>query len=122
MRIHPQSHLGGDLMQILIKNGRLLDPESGTDKVTDILIEDGKVTDIGEGLKLPAPKKRKTGIVVGAGDDIVSDESAILDASGCWVAPGLVDLHVHLRDPGLTYKEDIGTGAEAAAQGGFTTI
>ena len=109
-------------MQILIKNGRLLDPESGTDKVTDILIEDGKVTDIGEGLKLPAPKKRKTGIVVGAGDDIVSDESAILDASGCWVAPGLVDLHVHLRDPGLTYKEDIGTGAEAAAQGGFTTI
>ena len=84
-------------MQILIKNGRLLDPESGTDKVTDILIEDGKVTDIGEGLKLPAPKKRKTGKVVGAGDDIVSDESAILDASGCWVAPGLVDLHVHLR-------------------------
>ena len=59
-------------MQILIKNGRLLDPESGTDKVTDILIEDGKVTDIGEGLKLPAPKKRKTGKVVGAGDDMMA--------------------------------------------------
>ena len=58
-------------MQILIKNGRLLDPESGTDRVTDILIEDGNVTDIGDDLKLPAPKKRETGKVVGAGDDIV---------------------------------------------------
>ena len=109
-------------MQILIKNGRLLDPESGTDRVTDILIEDGNVTDIGDDLKLPAPKKRETGKVVGAGDDIVSDESRIIDASGCWVTPGFVDLHVHLRDPGLTYKEDIGTGSEAGAHGGFTTI
>ncbi len=109
-------------MQILIRNGRLLDPESGTDQVTDVLIEDGNVTAIGENLKLPAPKKRSADRVVGVGDDIVSDESKVIDATGCWVTPGLVDLHVHLRDPGLTYKEDIETGAEAGARGGYTTI
>ena len=85
-------------MQILIKNGRLLDPESRTDRVTDVLIEDGKVTAIDEDLKLPAPKKREKDKVVGAGDDVIPDESRVLDASGCWVTPGLVDLHVHLRD------------------------
>lgn len=113
-------------MQILIRNGRLLDPNSGTDRVTDVLIEDGCVTKIGDGLTFPAPKKRKVVKKAGADgssvDTAVSDESIQIDALGCWVMPGFVDLHVHLRDPGLTYKEDIGTGAAAAAKGGFTTI
>ena len=113
-------------MQILIKQGRLLDPISSTDKVTDILIEDGYVTKIGDKLTLPAPKKRDRARSASGsgnnGDEIIHDESRIINASGCFVMPGLVDLHVHLRDPGLTYKEDIGTGAEAAARGGFTTI
>ena len=61
-------------------------------------------------------------MAVGGSGDISSDESMQIDASGCWVMPGLVDLHVHLRDPGFTYKEDIITGAKAAAKGGFTTV
>ena len=115
-------HRGGGKMQILIQHGRVLDPDSGTDRIADVLIEDGKVTAIGEDLKLPTPKKREKSRAAGGEDDVISDESRVIDASGCWVMPGLVDLHVHLRDPGLTYKEDIGTGAEAGARGGFTTI
>lgn len=109
-------------MQILIRHGRLLDPESGTDRVTDLLIEDGVVTQIGDDLTFPAPRRREVSMTVGDSGDVYSDDSMEIDASGCWVMPGLVDLHVHLRDPGLTYKEDIGTGAEAGARGGFTTI
>lgn len=103
-----------------------MDPLSNTDKVTDVLIEDGCVTAIGDGLDFPAPKKRKvvkeasvTGHTV---DQASTDQSVTIEAAGCWVMPGFVDLHVHLRDPGLTYKEDIGTGSMAAARGGFTTI
>ena len=109
-------------MQILIKHGRVLDPESGTDRVTDLLIEDGNVVKIGDDLTFPAPRRRQVSMAVGDSGDVVSDEPALIDASGCWVMPGLVDLHVHLRDPGFTYKEDIGTGSEAGARGGYTTI
>ena len=109
-------------MQILISHGRVLDPESGTDRVTDLLIEEGKVTKIGDDLKFPAPKRREVSMTVGDSGDISSDDSLQIDASGCWVMPGLVDLHVHLRDPGFTYKEDIGSGSEAGARGGYTTI
>ncbi len=113
-------------MQILIRGGRLLDPLSGTDKVTDVLIEDGCVTQIGDGLTFPAPKKKKivkeASVSGGTVDEASTDMAVTIDASGCWVMPGFVDLHVHLRDPGQTYKEDIGTGAQAAACGGFTTI
>lgn len=113
-------------MQILIRGGRLLDPLSKTDKITDVLIEDGYVTDIGDGLQFPPPKKKQVikGASVSGGtvDESSTDESIVIDATGCWVMPGFVDLHVHLRDPGLTYKEDIRTGSEAAAHGGFTTI
>ncbi len=113
-------------MQILIKNGRVLDPDSRMDQTADVLIEDGVVTAIGEKLDMPAPKKKKiakTGSMDGKSDvDVVKDESVLIDASGCFVMPGLVDLHVHLRDPGQIWKEDIRTGAAAAARGGFTTI
>ncbi len=86
---------------MLIKNARIIDPASSTDMVGDIKIEDGRIAAIGSNLK--------------------SDEE-VIDASGKWVIPGLVDLHVHFRDPGLEYKEDIETGSKAAAAGGVTTV
>jgi len=87
---------------ILIQNGRVVDPVTGTDEVMDVLIEGTKIVKTGRGLCAP--------------------EAQVIDASGLVVAPGLVDVHVHFRDPGLTYKEDIQTGAAAAARGGFTTV
>ena len=87
---------------LLIKNGRVMDPKTGFDKVADILIEGKKIIKIGQDLQ-------------------VSD-AKVIDASGLVVAPGLVDIHVHFREPGQTHKEDIHTGALAAAAGGFTTV
>ena len=89
---------------LLLKNGYLIDPASGTEGYRDILIEDGKITAI-----LPQ------------GADVDRD-AEVIDLNGQYVAPGLVDVHVHFRDPGFTYKEDIYTGARAAAKGGFTTV
>lgn len=91
-------------MKILIKGGRILNPSDNTDMTGDLYIEDGVIKEIGEEIEL-ADIPEKT-----------------IDAKGCYVMPGLIDLHVHLRDPGLTYKEDVVTGARAAAKGGFTTI
>ena len=88
---------------ILIKNGRLIDPLSKRDEIVDILIEDGKIKKIG---KIESNKKY----------------GKIIDAKGYVVSPGLIDLHVHFRDPGFTYKEDILSGAKSAARGGFTTV
>ncbi len=87
---------------LLIQNGRVVDPVTGTDAVLDVRIEGNKITEVGEHLEV-------------AGADVI-------DAAGKVVAPGLVDVHVHFRDPGFTYKEDIETGAAAAAKGGFTTV
>lgn len=89
-------------MSILIQRGHVVDPATGLDEICDVYIEDNKI------------KKR--------GKDLKEKAERIIDASGCYVMPGLIDLHVHLRDPGLTYKEDVITGARAAAHGGFTTI
>lgn len=89
-------------MTILIKNGRILDPGTGRDGVYDLLISEGLIQAV------------ETGI------DAAADE--VIDASGCYVMPGLIDLHVHFRDPGFEYKEDIATGGAAAARGGFTTV
>lgn len=87
---------------ILIKNGRLIDPKSKRDEVVDILIENGKIKKIGE----------------------INNEKdfEVIDAKGYIVCPGLIDVHVHFRDPGFTYKEDILSGAKSAARGGFTTV
>ena len=87
---------------LLIKGGRVMDPASNVDAMMDIEIVDGKITKIEK--------------------DISVQDHEIIDASGCVVAPGFVDVHVHFRDPGLTYKEDIETGAKAAAKGGYTTV
>ena len=88
---------------ILIKNGRVADPKSGTDALLDVLIDDGKIAGLGK-------YAQEDGI------------DTVIDATGYVVAPGLVDTHVHFRDPGLTYKEDVATGAAAAAAGGYTTV
>ena len=87
---------------LLIKNGRLVDPKSDFDGPVDILIEDDKIVEIAESIE-------KAG-------------AEVIDASGYIVAPGLVDIHVHFRQPGQTHKEDIHTGALAAAAGGVTSV
>jgi len=90
-------------MKLLIKNGRVIDPSQGIDEVLDILVIDGLVKELGKGLSVP------TG-------------AEVIDATGKYVTPGLIDMHVHLRDPGLEYKEDIVSGTKAAAAGGFTSV
>lgn len=89
-------------MSILIKNGRVLNPSENLDKVMDIFIQDGVI------------KKKAL--------SIEEEAEHVIEAEGCYVMPGLIDLHVHFRDPGQTYKEDIETGSRAAAKGGFTTV
>jgi len=90
-------------MPLLIQNGRVLDPASGTDARLDILIDNGKIVELREQL---AP----------------AGSMQVIDAEGLLVAPGLIDMHTHLREPGQEYKETIHTGARAAAAGGFTSI
>lgn len=89
-------------MKTLIQNGYVLDPESKREGEFDVLIEDNKIIKVAEQITDYADK--------------------VLDASGCYVMPGFIDLHVHLRDPGLEYKETLETGGKAAARGGVTTI
>ena len=87
---------------LLIKNGRVLDPKSGFDQIADVLVDGKRIVRIGQNLD--------------------QDAEQVLDATGLVVAPGLVDIHVHFREPGQTHKEDIHTGALAAAAGGVTTV
>ena len=87
-------------MTLLIKNSRVIDPSQNMDKVTDILIEDGKIKEFGT----------------------FETADRVIDGTGLISAPGLVDIHVHLRDPGQTHKEDIYTGCNAAAAGGVTSL
>ena len=91
-------------MRILIKNGRLIDPASDRDEKVDILINDSRVEIIDK--EIPQP---------GA-------DAQVIDAAGLIVAPGLIDMHTHLREPGYEYKETIRTGTQAAVRGGFTTV
>ncbi len=89
-------------MGMLIKGGRVLDPASGRDGVYDVLVRDG--------------------IIAAVDSRIPESGNDIIDAAGCFVMPGLVDLHVHLREPGFEYKETVKTGSAAAARGGVTTV
>ena len=89
-------------MKLLIRQGRLVDPVGGIGGVMDILMEEGKITVIGSNVNEP--------------------DAQVIDATGLTVCAGLVDMHVHLREPGFEYKETIETGTAAAARGGFTSI
>ena len=88
---------------ILIKNGRVIDPKSKRDEVLDIIIKEDKIFKIGK-------------------FECSNEYKKVIDASNCIVSPGLIDVHVHFRDPGFTHKEDIQTGSMSAAKGGFTTV
>lgn len=90
------------MQKLLIKGGRVIAPAQNLDDTLDIMVENGKIAAIGKGLD-------------GKGAELV-------DATGKLVTPGLVDIHVHLRDPGLEYKEDIASGTAAAVAGGFTSV
>ncbi|CCX37350.1 dihydroorotase [Clostridium sp. CAG:1013] len=89
-------------MRLLLQNARLIDPSQGLDQVGDLLLEDGKIAQMGK--------------------DLSVEDAQIIDGTGLVAAPGLVDMHVHLRDPGLTYKEDVYSGCRAAAAGGVTSL
>ena len=89
-------------MKVLIKGGRLLDPANGIDDQLDLLIENGIVAEVGA--------------------DLDASDAQILDAKNRLVVPGLIDIHVHLREPGYEYKEDISSGVRAAVAGGFTAV
>ncbi|HIT01376.1 MAG TPA: dihydroorotase [Candidatus Enterenecus merdae] len=89
-------------MGLLIKGGRVIDPASGFDQTVDLRIENGRITGLGPGLDSPGAQ--------------------VISAAGMVVAPGLVDLHVHLREPGFEEKETVATGCAAAARGGVTTL
>jgi dihydroorotase len=89
-------------MSIVIKNGRVIDPASQTDRIADVLIVDGRIAGVAPNLSSP--------------------RAEIFDASGLIVAPGFIDMHVHLREPGFEHAETIESGSRAAAAGGFTSI
>ncbi|RHR30281.1 dihydroorotase [Clostridium sp. AF19-22AC] len=89
-------------MKLLIRNGHVLDPFTGLDGISDVLVEDSRIVKVAE--------------------DIQETADQTIDASGSYVMPGFIDLHVHLRDPGLTHKETLETGGRAAARGGVTTM
>ncbi|MCI6092287.1 dihydroorotase [bacterium] len=89
-------------MKLLIKNGHVVNPENDLNAVQDVLIENDRIIKVA--------------------DSVQDDADTVLDAKGMYVMPGFIDLHVHLRDPGLTYKETLETGGMAAARGGVTTI
>lgn len=92
-------------MKLLIKGGHVVDPKNNIDEVCDIFIDKGVISDVGNDIEL---------------DDV--DGVEVIDATGKYVTPGLVDMHVHLRDPGFSFKEDIETGTKAAAMGGVTSV
>lgn len=104
-------------MNILIKNGHTIDPAQKIDGICDIIIENGKIKEV---LKRGSAEARKN-----KNADFRTSELPgyqVIDAEGRLVIPGLVDMHVHLREPGFEYKETIKTGTEAAARGGITTV
>ncbi len=96
-----------EMQLIVLRGGRVLDPSRGLDEIADLVIEAGRIKAVG----------RDAGGGYSAGSGV-----RVVDAAGLWVCPGFIDLHVHLREPGQEYKEDIASGLDAAAAGGFTAV
>ena len=90
------------MARLLIRGGRVLDPSCDRDEPAEVLIDAGRIEAVGPGLDARGAE--------------------VIDASDCWVAPGFIDLHTHLREPGQEYKEDLGSGGRAAVAGGFTAV
>ena len=90
------------MARIFIKGGRVLDPHTGRDERADVLVDDG--------------------LIAAVGLDQEPRGAEVVDATDCWVAPGFVDMHTHLREPGQEYKEDLASGGRAAVAGGFTSV
>ena len=97
----------GEPVDVIFRDARVIDPASGTDRIADVWVLEGRLVRIGEGPALPPEKAGSVRVV---------------DASGKWIVPGLIDMHVHLREPGEEYKETIATGTRAAVAGGFTSV
>lgn len=92
---------------LILQNGRVIDPARGFDGIASVLIENGKILDVGENFEIGAERRARF---------------EQIDARGKWVVPGLIDMHVHLREPGEEYKETIASGTRAAVAGGFTSV
>ncbi|MES1205923.1 MAG: dihydroorotase [Pseudomonadota bacterium] len=92
-------------MDLCLRGGRVIDPRRNFDSEADVLLEGGRITRVERGIAAGLPASTR-----------------VLDARGLWIAPGFIDLHTHLREPGQEYKEDIATGTKAAAAGGFTAV
>src|SRR5688572_2969691 len=90
------------MAHILFKGGRLIDPASGVDTTSDVLVSGGRVVDAGQSLS--------------------SNGAEVIDISGAVISPGFIDLHVHLREPGREDEETVATGSAAASRGGFTAV
>jgi dihydroorotase len=95
---------------LVLRGGRVIDPSRGLDEVADVVVEGSRIKHVGRG----ASASIESGIS--------SEHIRVVDATGLWVTPGFVDLHVHFREPGYEYKEDIASGLRAAAAGGFTSV
>ena len=96
------------MSRLIVRNGRLLDPSQDLDLeagLAELLIDDGRIATLATG-----------------GESIPTDGAEVVDAEGAWIAPGLIDVHTHLRQPGQEYKEDLASGGTAAVAGGFTQV
>lgn len=108
-------------MNLYISNGLIVDPKAGLEAAGDLVIEDGIIKEV----RLHADRESGQDRGSGREQEFRRDqgpEDVFIDARGKWVVPGLIDLHVHLREPGFEYKEDIASGCRSAAKGGFTTV
>jgi dihydroorotase len=91
---------------LVFRGARVIDPAGGLDEVADVVVEQGRIARVGRD----------------AGQQLAGEKVRVIDAAGLWLAPGFIDLHVHFREPGQEYKEDIASGLLAAAAGGFTAV